>query len=198
MGARSKRVQKQRKGLLRRTEKQRGGAMPFVANGIAPPLPYSAAFHTKVKQPKVNYALLPRRGRGTAKRWMRRTFFHASLRDGSKEPSGTKAENRLCCGRIWNPPLRRQDDIRAFSPYPDHSFHSAARRKITPQVFHLPTAAHFTRRRRMTLFNRPWRLNPGRLLRGAGVETTKKSGAVSAMCRKSVVCVRLVDFYIRK
>ena len=49
-----------------------------------------------------------------------------------------------------------------ISAYPNqkHSFHFAFRRNIIPQVYHLPTAANFTRRRRISLFNRRGRLNP--------------------------------------
>ena len=62
---------------------------------------------------------------------------------------------------------RREDDILPYrylniSSYPNQkqSFHFAVRRNFTPQVFRLPTAANFTRRRRISLFNRPLRLNP--------------------------------------
>ena len=97
-------------------------------------------------------------------------------------------------GRIWNPPLRkaRQNGGRSkplpyphlnISTYPNQkqSFHFAVRRNFTPQVFRLPTAANFTRRRRISLCNRREAVAPYASLREGG---GPRSGGRSRRVRK--------------
>ena len=63
------------------------------------------------------------------------------------------------CGRSKPLPYRYLKH-RLFPIYQKHSFHFAARRNITPKAHHFPLAENITRRRRISLFNRPLRLHP--------------------------------------
>ena len=77
---------------------------------------------------------------GTATRWMRCATSKEAA--GGASPSPTIILN-----------------YRRISPYPKTTFHFAVRRNFTPQVFHLPLAANITRRRRISLCNRPRQLH---------------------------------------
>ena len=160
--------------------------MPFAANGIAPPLPLSKAsalpnlpktFFSLCRQAKLHAegASLSACGKhhspkanitvqllwavapwGTAKRWMRCAT--------AKE--ATEANN-------W-----------VYLPIQKQLSHFAVGRNFTPQAFNLPTAANFTRRRRIAPRNcrgqLPLCLPPGG--RGTAKRWKEPAGMKATIC----------------
>ena len=120
---------------------------------------------------------------------MPKTSFYASLRDGSKEPAGTKAEKKALQranmesaptenGGRSKPLPYRYLKHRLFPIYQKHSYHFAARRNITPQAHHFPLAENITRRRRTSLCNRHMAIAP----RGTAKRWKEPAGMKATIC----------------
>ena len=70
-------------------------------------------------------------------------------------PSPAGKGDREAVDEVWNCKDTAEAKSMVIFNLPKTFFHFAVRRNFTPQVFHLPTAAYFTRRRRISLCNCP-------------------------------------------
>ena len=119
-----------------------GGAMPFAANGIAPPLPVA-------KKPTEGQLSMPSpAGKGDRDAGDEENYLLPPSGMGARSPRAQKQSKRHCNGRIWNPPLRKQDNTRAFSTYPKTTLslrrkaklHTAGTSLAASGKFHSPQA----------------------------------------------------------
>ena len=70
-------------------------------------------------------------------------------------PSPAGKGDREAVDEVWNSKDTAEAKSMVVFDLPKTFFHFAVRQNFTPQVFHLPTAAYFTRRRRISLCNCP-------------------------------------------